>query len=67
VKRMKVPCINAHEDSNETHQTLFERGGKRERGDGNIMKGVNLFKVHCMELSQQNPLILLLCDNSKIK
>jgi hypothetical protein len=30
---------------------LFKaHGGKRERGNGNIMERVNLFEVHCMHV-----------------
>jgi hypothetical protein len=40
----------------ETHQTLFENVGKKERRNGNIVEWVNFLKVHYMhELSQQNP------------
>jgi hypothetical protein len=31
---------------------MFERVGKKERGNENVIEGVNLFKVHCKELSQ---------------
>jgi hypothetical protein len=41
-------AIHIFRQHNETHQTLFESGGgKREKGNGNIVEGVNLFKVHC--------------------
>jgi hypothetical protein len=39
---------------NEAHQALFERGGRRQRGNGNIIEGelVQGTLYTCMELSQ---------------
>jgi hypothetical protein len=39
--------IYLQRQQNETHQTLFEKGGRPERMNGHITEGVNLFKVHC--------------------
>jgi hypothetical protein len=50
VKRMEV-CyiyIDIYRQHNETHKNTVWKKGKRKRRNGNIMNGVNLFKVHCM-------------------
>jgi hypothetical protein len=49
VKRIEVVYIYTYECHNETHQTIWKRG-KRQRGNGNIMEGVKLFKVYCMHV-----------------
>jgi hypothetical protein len=53
----KERILRGEEDGrqhNEIHQTLYEKGGRRERGSGKTMEGVNSFKVYCtrVELSQ---------------
>jgi hypothetical protein len=35
---------------NETHKALFEKWGKERGAKRNIMKGVNLFNVHCIHV-----------------
>jgi hypothetical protein len=40
--------IYTRRQHDEVHQTLKEEG--RERGDGNIMEGMNLFTVHYMSI-----------------
>jgi hypothetical protein len=49
----KKRLLRVEEDGNtyedrimKTHQTLFEKGGRRKMRNGNISEGVNLFKVH---------------------
>jgi hypothetical protein len=49
VKRIEVVYIYTYECHNETQQTIWKRG-KRQRGNGNIMEGVKLFKVYCMHV-----------------
>jgi hypothetical protein len=66
MKRMEVCCIYTYEDSI-THQILFERGEEGElayNGGSELVQGT---LYACMELSQWNPLILLIYDKSKIK
>jgi hypothetical protein len=47
---------------NESHQTLFEKG----RGNGNIMEGMNLFKVPWMYIiTTKKSLVSLMYANSK--
>jgi hypothetical protein len=53
---------------NEAHQTLFEKGGKRER-ELNYIRVGKLARgtlYTCMGLPQWNPFILLMYDNWKI-
>jgi hypothetical protein len=47
---MDVPNIYTYEDNIMNTTKHFEKGDKGERGHGNIMKGVKLFKVHCMHI-----------------
>jgi hypothetical protein len=47
VKRTKYATCVHRKKHNETHQTLFEKRGRKKGRDENIMEGVNLFKVHC--------------------
>jgi hypothetical protein len=44
--------------------TLLEKGEGREGGNGNIMEGMNLFKVHCTHVwnyHSEVPLIINAC------
>jgi hypothetical protein len=52
---------------NETHQMLFETGGRGSRGMGIQWRSELCSKHTCIELSQWNALILLMYANSKIK
>jgi hypothetical protein len=57
--------MNVNEEQhNETHHTLFKKGGRAERGDRNIMEAVNLFKVYCTHVynyHSKTPQIINVC------
>jgi hypothetical protein len=46
---MYAVCIYTRQ-YNETHKALFEKWGKERGAKRNIMKGVNLFNVHCIHV-----------------
>jgi hypothetical protein len=69
VKRMKVFCMYTYEDSmvKPVKHCLKEEG--RGRGNGNITKGVNLFKLHCINgiITMKSPYIINVKKSKCIK